>query len=448
MERLPRISIVTPCLDRDTGVAETVQSVTRQDYPNLEHIVVDGASGDVSLQRFGRLPHLRVVSGPHRDWAGAVNEGLGLATGDIRGCLNPGETLALSALHRVARELDAARARHVVIGQCRFLDQHGRFVGIAHRGRPESHLRVLELWRGRQFRPPAIFWTREAWETCGPFDDTVRSCWVDYDLFCRLTRRYRSHWVDQVFASCPLHQGSRTERWTDPEQFEDGIEVSRRHWGSPLTPTYWRLRLSLAAFRLDRLGRSRRNLARVREHWRQGQMPQALGRALTAVILAPEVAFYVSVYPRIRDWTAATWTRGLERLGRLGGVPPETAVHLDRTEVWSDGWVGPRLVVARHAQHAVQAVILRGWTDLRHLRKPLVLTVSVDDRVIGWQPIWQAGDFALRFRLPALVAPGPHTVQVEASAWFAPQRFTRNGDFRPLAWRMTGIELEPARSTP
>ncbi len=448
MERLPRISVVTPYFDLGADIAETVRSVTEQDYPNLEHLVVSADSSNAGLRHVGRSPHVTVVPAPRRRWVEAVNDGFSRATGDILGSLHPGDTLGPGTLRGVARELGPTRAFHVVIGQCRFLDRHGRFVGIAHPSRPEVRLRVLQVWRGRHIPPPAMFWTREAWQTCGPFDDTVKSPWIDYDLLCRLSQRYRLRWVDQAFASCPFHQGPRTELWTDPEQLKDGIEVSRRYWGSPLTPTYWRLRLSLATFRLDRLRRSRRNLAQSQQRWRQGQIPQALGLALTAATLAPEVAFYVSVYPRIRDWTAATWTRGLERLRRLGSVPPETAVHLDRTEVWSDGWVGPRLVVGRHAQDAVQAVILRGWTDLRHLRKPLILTVSVDDRIIGWQPIWQAGDFTLRFRLPALVAPGLHTVKVDAGAWFVPHRFTRSEDVRPLAWRMTGIELESARSTP
>jgi hypothetical protein len=125
----------------------------------------------------------------------------------------------------------------------------------------------------------------------------------------------------------------------------------------------------------------------------------------------------------------------------MGGEAPQTAAYLDRTDAWSDGWVGPRLAVSREIEGPVQAVGVRGWTDLRYLRRPLVLTLRVDEQVVGRQRIREPGDFVARVHLASPLAPGRHTVEVEASTWFVPHRFTRNGDFRPLAWRLGEIEL-------
>ncbi len=103
---------------------------------------------------------------------------------------------------------------------------------------------------------------------------------------------------------------------------------------------------------------------------------------------------------------------------------------------------GPRLVVSCRAEHPTQAVTVRGWADLRPLSQPLILTVRVDGQGVGLYRVGQPGDFSARISLGTTLAPGTHTVNVEASAWFVPQRHTQNGDVRPLAWRLVDVELD------
>ena len=448
MERRPRISIVTPSLNQAKYIVATIESVMGQDYPNVEHIVIDGGSTDGTLDTLGRYPHLKLVSEPDRGHADALNKGFRLATGEIWGFLNSDDTLLPGALARVAQEIDPGRGRHIVMGRCRFMDEQGRFTGIEHPSGFESHRRLLEVWKGHTIPQPAVFWTPQVWRACGPMDDELKTVWIDYDLFCRFSRRYRFHFVDQVLAAYRLHSESKTERWTEADRLEDSIRLSRRHWGSPLTPMYWRLALSLALFRFNRVGRARHYFRRAQESWQRGEVLVATPPALAAVILAPEVAFYVGVYPALRDRAPWVWRTALERLGHMGGKASQTAAYLDHTDVWSDGWVGPRLVVSRDTEGPVQAVGVKGWADLRYLRRPLVLTLRVDNQAIGQHRIGQPGAFVARLPLAGSLAPGRHTVEVEASTWFVSHRFRRDGDFRPLAWRLGEVELEAASANP
>ncbi len=64
IETEPLISIVTPCLNRVDFVEAAIRSVLDQDYPNVEHIVVDGGSTDGTLDILRKYSQLRVVCEP------------------------------------------------------------------------------------------------------------------------------------------------------------------------------------------------------------------------------------------------------------------------------------------------------------------------------------------------------------------------------------------------
>jgi glycosyltransferase involved in cell wall biosynthesis len=437
----PRISIVTPSFNQGHYIAETIDSVFSQDYPNLEHIVIDGGSTDTTLNVLRRYPHLRVVSEPDRGQADAINKGFRLATGAIWGFLNSDDTLLPHTLHRVAQEIDTSRGRHIVMGRCRFVDVQGQFIGVEHPSYFHSHLQVLAVWKGHTIPQPAVFWTPEVWHTCGGMDETLQSAWIDYDLFCRFSRAYHFHFVDQLFATYRLHETSKTEQKTNADRLEECIEISRRHWGSPLTPRHWQSRLSLAWYRFNRIGRAQSWLRKARDNWERHQKVRAMPYALAGSLLAPEVTFYSGLYPLVRAHTRGTLHYLVERLAVMRDTHPQTRAHLSHTRLWPDDWAGPHVILSCNAIGGEQELIIQGSTRLQFLSKPLILTVSVDGKQLSPLQAAQNDVFAWRVTLPNPLVPGAHTVEIHTNAWFVPHRFTRNGDYRPLAWRMGSAQF-------
>ncbi|MCP4156070.1 MAG: glycosyltransferase, partial [bacterium] len=85
-----KISIVTVVYNNKEQVEQAIESVLSQDYSDLEYIIVDGGSTDGTLdivKRYGgRIAKWK--SEPDKGIYGAMNKGIGLATGDVVGFLN------------------------------------------------------------------------------------------------------------------------------------------------------------------------------------------------------------------------------------------------------------------------------------------------------------------------------------------------------------------------
>jgi glycosyltransferase involved in cell wall biosynthesis len=97
MTEKPFISIITPSLNRADMIVTAIESVLAQNYPNFEHIIVDGVSTDGTLELLRRYPHLKVHIGYDSGMYDALNRGLELAKGEIIGFLNSDDLYAEEA---------------------------------------------------------------------------------------------------------------------------------------------------------------------------------------------------------------------------------------------------------------------------------------------------------------------------------------------------------------
>jgi glycosyltransferase involved in cell wall biosynthesis len=79
-----KISIITVCYNSDTTIIDTLESVASQVDVNIEHIIVDGASRDRTLEIVKKYPHIaKLVSEPDKGIYDAMNKGISLATGEL-----------------------------------------------------------------------------------------------------------------------------------------------------------------------------------------------------------------------------------------------------------------------------------------------------------------------------------------------------------------------------
>ncbi|MBE9011491.1 glycosyltransferase [Pseudanabaenaceae cyanobacterium LEGE 13415] len=85
-----KVSIITVTYNAAATIRDTIESVLSQDYPNIEHIIIDGASKDNTaeiVRSYGdRIAQF--VSEPDRGMYDGMNKGIKLATGDVIAILN------------------------------------------------------------------------------------------------------------------------------------------------------------------------------------------------------------------------------------------------------------------------------------------------------------------------------------------------------------------------
>lgn len=138
----PRISIITICYNAASTISRTLRSVSAQTYPNIQYLIIDGASKDNTLELVRELaPEAEVYSERDKGIYDAMNKGLDRATGDYVWYVNAGDALAspttVEDLVRATCTSDSLP--DVLYGDTRLIDAEGHDLGL-RRLRPPHQL--------------------------------------------------------------------------------------------------------------------------------------------------------------------------------------------------------------------------------------------------------------------------------------------------------------------
>lgn len=183
-----KVSIITPVLNGESTIINAIESVIKQDYDNIEHIIIDGNSTDeTSLIVKKYTNHIDTfISEPDEGVYDAMNKGIKLATGDIIATLNSDDTYA---------------SRYTVKNMVEFIETHGldAAYGDLMYVSCNNTEKIVRFWKAGEYRKsafcygwvlphPTFFCKREIFERYGYYNPNLRIA-SDFELLLRFIEK-------------------------------------------------------------------------------------------------------------------------------------------------------------------------------------------------------------------------------------------------------------------
>ena len=213
------LSLITVVCNGASVIRDCLVSVAGQSSP-CEHIVIDGASTDGSLEVIRQFPHVaRVLSEPDKGIYDAMNKGIGLATGDVVGILNADDVYASpQVLEKVMRVFDdphveacygdlvyigeRAGSKEIISAQWRDCEGERSYDNSLSRDHSASPgFDIVRCWKSGPYDPRKFYWgwmpphptffvRRSNYKKYGAFNLELGSA-ADYELMLRFLLKHR-----------------------------------------------------------------------------------------------------------------------------------------------------------------------------------------------------------------------------------------------------------------
>jgi glycosyltransferase involved in cell wall biosynthesis len=204
IEDLPLVSIVTPSFNQANFIEDAILSVKNQDYPNIEHIVVDGKSADNTteiLKKHEKNYNLRWISEPDEGQSDAVNKGFMIAKGKIIGWLNSDDVyFASDVISYIVKQFKKNPDVDVIFGDSVVINENG-FIERVFRTLNWNYLYLL---LGASYIPqPATFFRKNV-ITENSLDKNLHFA-MDVEFWLRLGKKHKFLHVNKLLAADRVH---------------------------------------------------------------------------------------------------------------------------------------------------------------------------------------------------------------------------------------------------
>jgi len=183
-----KISVITATYNSAATVSDTLTSVSRQDHPDIEHIIIDGRSSDGTLGIVANFPHVaKIVSEKDKGIYDAMNKGIRLATGEVIGILNSDDIYIDGAVLSAVAKAFADPAVMTVYADLQYVEAGD--LNQIKRTWITGPFRRNSFYYGWMPPHPTFFVRKEVYERTGLFNTDLRSA-ADYELMLRILLKY------------------------------------------------------------------------------------------------------------------------------------------------------------------------------------------------------------------------------------------------------------------
>jgi glycosyltransferase involved in cell wall biosynthesis len=194
-----KVSIITVTKNSERYLSDCINSVKRQNFKNIEYIIVDGKSSDGTLDIIHQNQNFidSWISEDDRGMYDAINKGISLATGDIIGILNSDDMFASADSVRSIVDCFETTGTDSVYGDLVYVDA-------------ENTQKILRYWKGGSYKRsrfrygwmpahPTFYMKRELIEKFGSYENHYYTA-ADYEFMARylFLHRISSQYIDAM----------------------------------------------------------------------------------------------------------------------------------------------------------------------------------------------------------------------------------------------------------
>lgn len=222
---MPKFTIITCTYNAADTLERTVSSVEEQTYPDIEHLIIDGASKDNTLAIAGKSSKAKIISEPDKGLYDAMNKGIRMATGDYLIFLNAGDKFhSPEALKEVADMLNGGE--DIIYGETALVDNDGRFKRM-------RRLQAPEKLNWRSFRNGMLvchqaFWAKTEIARKTPYDLTYRYS-ADVDWCIRVMKQSKVLFNTHETLVDYLEEGMTTAN--RKSSLKERFKIMKKHYG-------------------------------------------------------------------------------------------------------------------------------------------------------------------------------------------------------------------------
>ncbi|MBF0505163.1 MAG: glycosyltransferase [Candidatus Omnitrophica bacterium] len=218
------LTIVTPVYNGQRFIESCLQSVINQNCPDVEHLIVDGGSTDMTpkiIERYAkRYVHIRWISEKDNGQSAAMNKGISMAQGRIIGFLNCDDYYEPAVLTRILKIIKQLPDPSFLVGNCNVLNDDER---ITYLNKP-SRLSLTNILIGGEknqfpYNPSAYFYHKSLHKRIGPYDESNHYT-MDVDFLLRAVRSAHIKYVDETWGNYRFIRGTKTFQSKEDNQLE------------------------------------------------------------------------------------------------------------------------------------------------------------------------------------------------------------------------------------
>jgi glycosyltransferase involved in cell wall biosynthesis len=227
----PLVSIITPVYNGAKYLDELIQSVRLQEYPAIEHIIIDDGSADdgATIAILQKYPHLRWWSRENRGQYATMNEGLLAAKGDLVCFVSADDLVAPGAIQSVMRVVQLRSESDGIVGYTQFINEAGSAV-------PDSPLQTFPVqWYAyfSHISHCSLFLKRECLLKAELFFNPSLRYVGDYDWMIRVFSRLHVSKINYPLSKVRIH-GAQTSKSNRKAMLEEHVRVAHSHQLNPL----------------------------------------------------------------------------------------------------------------------------------------------------------------------------------------------------------------------